>query len=75
MGIAAKRLHLHRILDEMKNAQLGLYSRAIAVALLLLFTTPSLFANNSKETDSSASDGISKKEEIKAYIRHHLEDA
>ena len=75
MGIAAKRLHLHRILDEMKNAQLGLYPRAIAVALSLLFTTPSLFANNSKETDSSTTDGISKKEEIKAYIRHHLEDA
>ena len=47
----------------MKNAQLGLYSRAIAVALSLFFTTPSLFANKSKETDSSTTEGISKKEE------------
>ena len=75
MGIAAKRLHLHRILDLMKNDQLVLHSRAIVVALLLLFMTSSLFANYSKETDSPSRDGISKKEEIKAYIRHHLEDA
>ena len=75
MGIAAKRLHLHRILDLMKNDQLVLHSRAIVVALSLLFMTSSLFANYSKETDSPSRDGISKKEEIKAYIRHHLEDA
>ena len=75
MGIAAKRLHLHRISDLMKNDQLVLHSRAIAVALSLFFMTSSLFANYSKETDSLTRDGISKKEEIKAYIRHHLEDA
>jgi len=59
----------------MKNDQLVLHSRAIAVALSLFFMTSSLFANYSKETDSLTRDGISKKEEIKAYIRHHLEDA
>lgn len=59
----------------MKKAPRGLFSKAIVATLILLLSTASVFANSSKEPSESGSKPTSKKEEIKAYIQHHLEDA
>lgn len=75
MGIAVKPLHLLRILHKMKNTQLGLFSRAILVALVLFFTSHSLLAKEPNNGANKEENRITTKEEIKAYIMHHLEDS
>ena len=75
MGIAVKPLHLLRILHKMKNTQLGLFSRAILVALVLFFTSHSLLAKEQNNGANKEEHRTTTKEEIKAYIMHHLEDS
>ena len=59
----------------MKNTQLGLFSRAILVALVLFFTSHSLLAKEPNNGANKEENRITTKEEIKAYIMHHLEDS
>ena len=75
MGIALKPLHLLRILHKMKNIQLGLFSRAIFIALVLFFTSHSLPAKEPNNGANKEEHTATTKEEIKAYIMHHLEDS
>lgn len=75
MGIAVKPLHLLRVLHKMKNTQLGLFSRAILAALVLFFTSHSLLAKEPNNGANKEEHRTTTKEEIKAYIMHHLEDS
>ena len=59
----------------MKYIKAGLSIKSATLGLLLFFSITSLSAHNSNNTDYSKNEGVTKKEEIKAYIQHHLQDA